>query len=303
MGAELYQEQDSIERVFAYASRGLRAGERNYPAHKLEFLCLKWAVTDKFHDYLYGNQFEVCTDNNSSTYILISAKLDLTGQRWLAALNTYNFSLKYKSGKLNGDADGLSRRPHEEVTLPPDAGQAICLAYTVSRTNCSYAETLVVTCAIQLAGSVDPNAQHELDSTEFNSVDCAKEQKKDACVAKVIDSVQCRHCPSKDELESEHPDVGKYLRHWKMFVLINSILYRNTVLNGEHVKQLVLPSHYHETVSKQLHDNVGHQGQDRTMYLVRSRCFGLDLRRMLSKRQVIVSVASRGKHIRNQVLN
>ena len=215
----------------------------------------------------------------------------------------YKFSLKYKSGKLNGDADGLSRRPQEEITLPPGAGQAICLAYTVSRTNCSYAETLVVTCAFQLAGLVDPTAQHELDSTEFNSVDWTKEQKKDACVAKVIDSVQCRHCPSEDELESEHPDVGKYLWHLKMFILINGILYRNTVLNGEPVKQLVLPSHYHETVSKQLHDNVGHQGQDRIMYLVRSRCFGLDLRRMLSKRPIIVSVASRGKHIRNQVLN
>ena len=55
LGAVLYQEQDGLERVIAYASRGLRASEKHYPAHKLEFLCLKWAVTDKFHDYLYGN--------------------------------------------------------------------------------------------------------------------------------------------------------------------------------------------------------------------------------------------------------
>ena len=60
LGALLYQEQDGVERVIAYASRGLRNSERNYPAHKLEFLCLKWAVTDKFHDYLYGNNFTVC---------------------------------------------------------------------------------------------------------------------------------------------------------------------------------------------------------------------------------------------------
>ena len=48
------------------------------------------------------------------------------------------------------------------------------------------------------------------------------------------------------------------------------ILYRNTVLNGEPAKQLVLPLHYHETVLKQLHDNVGHQGQYRITYLVSS---------------------------------
>ena len=87
LGAVLYQEHNGIERVIAYASRGLRNSERNYPAHKLEFLCLKWAVSEKFHDYLYGNQFLVCTDNNPLTYVLSSAKLDATGHRWLAALS------------------------------------------------------------------------------------------------------------------------------------------------------------------------------------------------------------------------
>ena len=64
LGAVLYQEQDGVEKVNAVASRGLRNSERNYPAHKLEFLCLKWAVCDKFHDYLYGTSFNVCRDNN-----------------------------------------------------------------------------------------------------------------------------------------------------------------------------------------------------------------------------------------------
>ena len=54
LGAVLYQEQEGIKPVIAYASRGLRTSEKHYPAHKLEFLCLKWAVVDKFHDYLYG---------------------------------------------------------------------------------------------------------------------------------------------------------------------------------------------------------------------------------------------------------
>ena len=37
LGAILYQEQEGKERVIAYASRGLRNSEKNYPAHKLEF--------------------------------------------------------------------------------------------------------------------------------------------------------------------------------------------------------------------------------------------------------------------------
>ena len=91
LGAVLYQEHDSIEHVIAYASRGLRASECNYPAHKLEFLALKWAVSDKFHDYLYGSKFTVRTDNNPLRYVLTTAKLDATGHRWLAALSSYDF--------------------------------------------------------------------------------------------------------------------------------------------------------------------------------------------------------------------
>ena len=43
LGAILYQKQDGVERVIAYASRGLRPSERKYPAHMLEFLALKWS--------------------------------------------------------------------------------------------------------------------------------------------------------------------------------------------------------------------------------------------------------------------
>ena len=110
LGAVLYQKQeDGKERVIAYASRTLNRAERNYDAHKLEFLALKWAVTDRFHEYLYGGMFDVFTDNNPLTYILTTAKLDAMGHRWVASLGSYNFNLHYKPGKLNSDADALSR--------------------------------------------------------------------------------------------------------------------------------------------------------------------------------------------------
>ena len=100
LGAVLYQKQeDGKERVIAYASRTLNKSERNYDAHKLEFLALKWAVTDRFHKYLYGVTFDVYTDNNPLTYILSTAKLDAMG----------------KPGKLNCDADALSRINWESI--------------------------------------------------------------------------------------------------------------------------------------------------------------------------------------------
>ena len=56
-------------------------------------------------------------DNNPLTYILTTAKLDATGQRWVASLANYNFKIFYRSGKLNLEADALSRIPWENTLV------------------------------------------------------------------------------------------------------------------------------------------------------------------------------------------
>ena len=76
----LYNIQDKQKRVIAYASRSLSKPGRNYSPHKLKFLALTWAVTDKFLDYLLGTHVSVVTDNNPLPCILTTAKLDVTGQ-------------------------------------------------------------------------------------------------------------------------------------------------------------------------------------------------------------------------------
>ena len=113
-----YQNDNSShQRVIAYASHSLSHTKRNYPAHKLEFLALKWVVTDRFHEYLYGGQFDVYTDNNPLTYILTSAKLDAMGQRWVTSLANYDLRIFYNSGKSNVEADALSLIPRASNVL------------------------------------------------------------------------------------------------------------------------------------------------------------------------------------------
>ena len=98
--------------------------EQRYHSNKQEFLALKWAIMEQFHEYLspYGknrNEFVVCTDNNPLTYIFSSANLDAAGQWWVARLASYNFSLEYQKGKDNTVADFLSQMneclPEEEI--------------------------------------------------------------------------------------------------------------------------------------------------------------------------------------------
>ncbi len=98
LGAALYQEQEGQLKVITYASRGFSRSEAHYPAHKLEFLAIKWPVTEKLYDYLYG--------------YLTSAKLNSTSYRWFSALSMFSFKLQDRAGKQNLDADGLSRCPH-----------------------------------------------------------------------------------------------------------------------------------------------------------------------------------------------
>ena len=125
LGAVLSQKQaDRRYHPIAYASCVMNETEQRYHSNKQEFLALKWVVTEQFHEYLlpYGknrNKFVVHTDNNLLTYIFSSANLDAAGQRWVAHLASYNFSLEYQKGKDNTVADFLSqmheRLPEEEV--------------------------------------------------------------------------------------------------------------------------------------------------------------------------------------------
>ena len=113
LGVVLYQKQGRQNRVISFASRTLTDAEKNYNLHsgKLEFLALKWSVMERFDDYLcYGPPFTVFTDNNLLTYILTSTNLNASGLRWVAELSNYQFTIQYKPGKKNGDAEGLSRQ-------------------------------------------------------------------------------------------------------------------------------------------------------------------------------------------------
>ena len=105
LGAILYQNQDEQMKVIAYASRTLDKCEGNYHATKLEFLALKWAITDKFREYLgYADHFCVFTDNNPLVYLMDSKKLNAFGERWLSELSEYNFSIRYRPGILHHTA-------------------------------------------------------------------------------------------------------------------------------------------------------------------------------------------------------
>ena len=109
LGAVLSQEQDDGHyHPVAYASDGLKGGELKYHCSKLEFLALKWAMTEQFREYLQYQPFLVRTDNNPLTYVLMTPNLDAVGHRWVVAMAGYNFKIQYICGSDKKVANALS---------------------------------------------------------------------------------------------------------------------------------------------------------------------------------------------------
>ena len=111
LGAVLsQQDNDSNYHVISFTSCALKPFEKsmlNYSSAKLELLALKWAVCDKFRDYLIGGKFMVLTDNNPLTYVHTS-HLGAAQICWLTYLALFDFDLKYRAGKSNQAANTLS---------------------------------------------------------------------------------------------------------------------------------------------------------------------------------------------------
>ena len=110
LGAVLSQKtEDDKWHPVAFGSRELKGGESKYHSSKLEFLALKWAVMEQFHEYLQYWPFKVLTDNNPLTYILKTPNLDALGHRWVAALAGFEMTIEYLKGTNNKVADALSQ--------------------------------------------------------------------------------------------------------------------------------------------------------------------------------------------------
>ena len=261
LGGVLYQADDQgVLKVVAYASRSLSQMERNYPAHKLEFLALKWAVADHFHEYLYGGRFDVYMDNNPLTYILTSAKLDVCGQRWVTSLANYDFRLFYKMGKTNIEVDALSRIWREEY-------------YELERP--------IIKALLK--------ASQEMDWTDFNrnlsEIDCKssqlvtekmtteqwkKEQAEDEAISEVIKAIT-----SGDVKNFASEQAKQMYRSWSKLTMRHGLLYRKyyDINLKEERMQFVLPKRYWHKVLEDCHDNVGHLGIERTISLLHDRFY------------------------------
>ena len=239
------------------ASRALKLSEKNYPVYKLEFLALKWAVVDKFNFYLYGSTFKVYTDNNPLTYIHRSLKVDAVTQRWLSALGDYDFSVHYKPGNTNTDADILSRLHEIPDEIVEDARELSEVPHPLVE--------FVDVSAISLEADVSAI------NTKISPVEWKTHQTSDPELCRVIQIL-------KDDTKCSPVDFPKSYR--KLFFVKNQLMFnkddvlcKRALFDGVEHLLVVLPKSKLPMVLRLLHDESGHMGTDRVAKFFQRRFF------------------------------
>ena len=245
LGAVLSQEQEGGRRPIAYASRGLRPTERNmsnYSSRKLELLGLKWAVTEKFREYLLGHKCVVFTDNNPLSY-LQTAKLGATEHRWAAELALFDLDIKYRPGTANRNADALSRLPSAGVVEP--VATAAPMAFVAQVT------------------ALPTHTPQEL----------RRLQEQDPEIAPVLAAILAGQLPSAAAQADWPWGARKLAGQWARLHLQDGVLHRQVQppTLPEPRWQLVVPEVLRGLVLREVHDRHGHQGRERTAKLVAER--------------------------------
>ena len=270
--------------MIAYGSRTLTPAEKNYSLHsgKLEFLALKWSVTEFFRDYLYySNDFVVYTDNNLLTHVLSTAKRNATGIQWVSELADFNFRIRCRPGRVHRDADGLSRMPmdfEKYMDLCTEETSQEFIKATINAVhlqdkNFSNWVTSFATDPDVL--DFDPvhkaqNAASRKEQCQFETIDILQAQLDDKNIQRVIELKKSNSKPDSQQRSLESKETRLLLYEWdKLKFSPDGILMRQCVNKS----QVILPSALCPLVIRELHNNMGHLGIERVLCLAQDRFY------------------------------
>ena len=282
LGAILSQKQDDGKyHPVAYASWELKGGEKKYHSSKLEFLALKWAVTDQFKEYLQYRPFTMRTDNNPLTYIMTTPNLDAVRHRWVAVMAGYDITIEYLKGADNKVADMMSRVPQrldpETVTILLNHARNSDVPWVeaddprLMEEHQRIDEDLILQ-----AHQLVKQDKHSWNLMNWNWV---FSQMDDPVLHHVIGWILClwANTSTLDEFMRARvvPEVDRryYAQRQKDFVLKENLLFLNVTPSNsmETISVFVVPARKCQAAIDGCHQSARHQGHDRTLSLMKER--------------------------------
>ena len=237
---------------------------------------MKWAVCEHFRDYLYyAPHFVIYTDNPPPDICVDDGQIECSGHRWVSELADFSFTIKYRTGHPNKDADVRSRMPVDigsyeklctESILPAD----VMAVFVGSRAQ-KHGETTWVS-AVSLDNSLldFDDVSIVTGGSQISKTTLLNAQRQDTAIGKVLKFKKSGRWPSPWESRREPSATRVLLRQRsKLYLGKDGLLYRNS---GSYV-QLLLPKCFHSTVFKELHQEMGDLRADRVIQLARERFY------------------------------
>ena len=197
-------------------------------------------------------------------------------------LADFNFTIKYRRGKENIDADSLSRNPMDiddlkrvcTETVDPKCVYAVVSGVRVS--SCS------VTCA-----AIDAKKLVLEPESELSKVSCEElmdQQLKDDVIRPVYHAVAAGVRPSRREWSGLSRESRILMKSFAKLSLLKGVLVRRTLKKV----QIVLPKEYHDMVYLELHEKMGHLGVEKVTELAQKRFYwpamGKDIKVFIQKK-------------------
>nr|XP_054606603.1 uncharacterized protein K02A2.6-like [Nothobranchius furzeri] len=186
LGAVLLQQHEEQWLPVAYASRALTSAETRYAQIEKELLASMYAC-ERFHQYVYGQTFEVETDHKPLVSIMSKPLNDcpVRIQRMLIRLQKYDVHMIYTKGKYMYTADTLSRavdkEEHEDLEKSLDIQAYVDMVMTSLPVSADRSEQI----------KIETNADEVMNELKSTIMKGWPENKKE-CSAKIQDYWNCR---------------------------------------------------------------------------------------------------------------
>jgi hypothetical protein len=124
VGAILSQKEGMMERVVAYASKGLTTMQKKF--HPMEGECYApiWGIMH-FRQYLHKTHFVLRTDHKPLEWLATVSDAHGRRGRWIDMLQDFSFKIVHRPGMKHVNVDALSRNPVGEAKDDDDFSEEI----------------------------------------------------------------------------------------------------------------------------------------------------------------------------------
>ena len=282
IGAVLSQIVDGDEKVIAYASRVLTKPERQYCVTRREMLATVH-FCKYFKHYLLGRKFILRTDHASLKWLKSFKEPEGQVARWLEVLETFDYDLQHRPGKLHTNADALSRIPCAQCDLLHQNPRPK-RAKAVPQTDISHVRPIQTRSKKTTSDESDssgPMTNWFPNSTL--SKDAIKQaQMADPTISVVIDWVTKGERPSFEEIRSENREMKFFYENFSSLKFTEGILIRELdPPSMVKIRQICLPSSLKEEALNLCHSSLtsGHFGHAKSLSNVKRRFIWYGMRK------------------------